>query len=274
MTAQAQPTTSYFVNHAISTWNLIRSERPLIHCITNTVVQNFTANVLLATRSSPAMIDIPWEAGEFARYASASLINLGTLAPAQQISVHEAAASAQAHGRPWVLDPVGIGVLPVRTRIAHELLTYHPTCVRGNASEIIALAGGDSSGAGVDSRESVIAAQAYAEDLAAHHNTVVAVSGPCDVITDGDRTIFCSNGHEWQSIVTGSGCALGAFIAAFLAVEETSNLAAVVAAHICYGVAAERAAACSSGPGSFVPAFIDTLYSLDDDAIAAYAKVQ
>ena len=131
----------------------VRSEPPLVQCLTNTVVTNFTANVLLALGAAPAMTDIPGEAGPFARIASGVLINLGTPHAEQRTAMLEAAAAANDAGTPWVLDPVAVGSLPVRTALAAELLAMRPTVVRANASEVMALAGLGAGGRGVDATD-------------------------------------------------------------------------------------------------------------------------
>ena len=126
---------------APAAFEAVRRHAPLVSCITNAVVTNITANVLLSLGAAPAMVDITGEAGPFARVASALLINLGTPQPEQRAAAREAAAAAHDAGTPWVLDPVAIGVLAHRTALAHELLGRGPGAVRGNASEILALAG-------------------------------------------------------------------------------------------------------------------------------------
>ena len=109
--------------------------------------------MLLALGAAPAMVDIVDEAGMFAGVASGVLINLGTPTPEQRAASLEAAAGAVAAGTPWVLDPVAIGALPVRTALAHELVASRPTAIRGNASEILALAGLSAGGRGVDATD-------------------------------------------------------------------------------------------------------------------------
>mgnify|MGYP003653969620 CR=1 FL=1 len=133
----------------------VRSTSPLVQCITNNVVVGFTANTLLAVGAAPAMVDIPEEAGMFAGVASGVLINLGTCREEQRAAALEAAPAANAAGTPWVLDPVAIGALPVRTSLAHRLRDLGPSLVRGNASEILALAELGTGGRGVDSTSSV-----------------------------------------------------------------------------------------------------------------------
>lgn len=255
----------------------VRATPPLTHCITNTVVTGFTANVLLALGAAPAMVDIVGEAEPFAAAASGLLINLGTPTPEQRAASREAVAGAPAAGTPWVLDPVAIGTLPVRTALAHELAALRPTAIRGNASEILALAGHSSGGRGVDATDGTEAAAAAAHDLAHRYGSVVAVSGPVDLLTDGERVIRIANGHELLTRVTGGGCALGAVMAAFLGAARgsaTDALTAVAAATLVYTVAAEQAAEISRGPGSFAVALLDALSAVTPADLRARARVE
>ena len=132
-----------------------RQQSPLVFCLTNTVVTNFTANVLLASGASPAMTDLPGEAGPFAKAASAVLVNLGTPSTEQLAAMEEAVQSASAAGTPWILDPVAVGALLVRTDFARRIARQRPALIRGNASEILALAGRQSASRGVDALDDV-----------------------------------------------------------------------------------------------------------------------
>jgi hydroxyethylthiazole kinase len=250
----------------------VRETQPLVQCLTNSVVTNFTANVLLSLGAAPAMVDIEGEAGPFAGVAAGVLVNLGTPHEEQRRAMVEAAEAASAAGTPWVLDPVAVGGLPVRTALAHKLVGFGPTIVRGNASEVIALAGSGAGGRGVDSSDSVEAALPAAVALAATSGGVVAVSGPVDVVTDGSRWARVANGHPLLTRVTGGGCALGAVMAAFAAVDE-DRWATTVAAVAVYTVAAELAAERAAQPGSFAVAFIDALAVVDETAVAERTKL-
>ena len=255
----------------------LRAAPPLTHCITNAVVTGFTANVLLAIGAAPAMVDIVGESGMFAGIASGVLINLGTPTPEQQAASLEAAGGATTARTPWVLDPVAIGALPVRTALAQELVALRPTAVRGNASEILALAGLSGGGRGVDATDSTDAAADAAAALAQRYGSVVAVSGPVDLLTDGERVIRIANGDPLLTLVTGGGCALGAVMAAFLGAArgtDLSALSAVAAASLVYTIAAERAAAQSAGPGSFAVALLDALASVQPHDLVAAARVE
>ncbi|MBN7794936.1 hydroxyethylthiazole kinase [Microbacterium esteraromaticum] len=255
----------------------VRRTPPLTQCITNTVVTGFTANVLLATGAAPAMVGIVGESGIFAGIADALLVNLGTPPPEQRAAMSEAVRGANTAGTPWVLDPVAIGALPVRTALAAELVAQHPTAVRGNASEILALAGTGAGGRGVDAVDAPEAATEAARTIAARWGSVVAVSGATDLITDGERVIRIANGDPLLTRVTGGGCALGAVIAAFLGAARATGadaMTAVAAATLVYTVAAERAAKVAAGPGSFAVAFIDALAAVEADDLLRDARIE
>jgi len=245
----------------------LRAGAPLVQCLTNIVVAQWTANVLLAVGAAPAMVDNREEAGAFAAIAGGVLVNLGTPYAETVSAMQSAVASATQAGTPWVLDPVAAGALGWRTEIARKLLAEEPTVLRGNASEVMALTGG-AGGKGVESVDTPQAALAAARELAGLHGTVVAVSGPIDHLTDGDRVVLVRNGHSLLTKVTGVGCALGAMMAAFAAVLDDPLLAAV-SATATLTVCADEAAARVRGPGSFAVALLDELAALTPQHLAA-----
>lgn len=236
---------------------------PLVHCLTNTVVQTLTANALLAVGAAPAMVDEPQEAEGFAAVASAVLVNLGTVHERTATAMRLAARSAATAGTPWVLDPVAVGGLAFRTGLAAELLDSRPAVVRGNASEVMALAGAGAGGRGVDSTATADDALEAAATLAARTGGVVAVSGPVDLVTDGSRTVRIGGGSVLLTRTTGAGCALGALVAAYVAVSGDA-LTGAVAAHAHVALAAEAAAAVAAGPGTFAPLWLDALDAVTD----------
>lgn len=239
----------------------LKEKAPLVHCMTNLVATNFTANVLLASGASPAMIPAVEEAGEFAGIAGALLINVGTITGTDSEAMLAAAAAAMKAGTPWVLDPVAAGVLGFRTGIALELLKFRPAVIRGNASEIISLSGLEGGGKGVDSVLSSDDALPAALRLARNSNAVIALSGRTDYITDGTVVLSIEGGHEMMTRVTATGCALGALIASMLPVAPTALIAAAAASAL-FAEAGERSAKVSAGPGSFAVAFLDNLWSI------------
>lgn len=265
------------IAEAASLLEALRADPPLTQCITNAVVTGFTANVLLALGAAPAMVDIVGESGMFAGIASGLHVNLGTPTPEQSAASLEAVDAATASGTPWVLDPVAIGALPVRTALAHRLAEQRPTAIRGNASEILALAGLSAGGRGVDATDSTDAAVDAARSLASRFGSVVAVSGPVDLITDGEQVLRLANGHELLTRVTGGGCALGAVMAAFLGAARATGpapLLAVASANLVYTIAAERAAVAAGGPGSFAVALLDAIAAVQPADIESAARVE
>lgn len=250
----------------------VRTGSPLVQCLTNIVAAQWTANVVLAAGGAPAMVDNPREAGDFARIAGGVLVNVGTPYDETAQAMRSAVAAAGEAGTPWVLDPVAAGALAWRTGLAEELLRVAaPAVVRGNASEVLALAGG-LGGKGVDAVDTPEAAAATARAVAEKHGCVVAVSGPVDHVTDGERLVRIANGHPWLTRVTGVGCSLGALIAAFAAVTP-DRLVAASAATATLTVAADAAAARSQGPGSFAVALLDEIAALTPQALVSAVRL-
>ncbi|WP_312183223.1 hydroxyethylthiazole kinase [Pantoea sp. CTOTU46764] len=241
---------------------LLRQQAPLVHCMTNEVVQTFTANVLLALQASPAMVIDPDEAAQFAGFADAVLINVGTLTCDRRDAMLAAVQAAQAAGTPWTLDPVAVGALTLRTTFCQQLLSLPPAAIRGNASEILALAHQASGGRGVDSLHQTDAALSAAQQLARDYHTVVAVTGEVDYVTDGARTLAIPGGSPLMTRVVGTGCALSAVAAAFTSLPG-DRLQHVAAACRVMSLAGELTARQVAGPGSFVAAFLDTLWTLE-----------
>ena len=119
----------------------VRANNPMAGSITNTVTIDFVANAQLAAGGSAAMVYLPDEGETLVAAGGAVYLNMGTLFPVYEETIPRTAAAAQAAGKPWVLDPVGIGIGSLRTKLLSQLKEYKPAIVRGNASEIIALAG-------------------------------------------------------------------------------------------------------------------------------------
>jgi hydroxyethylthiazole kinase len=252
---------------AASVLQQLRNTSPLIHCMTNDVVQSFTANVLLALGASPAMVIEPEEAAQFAPVANALLINIGTLTTERRDAMFAAIHAANQSSTPWILDPVAAGGLTFRTQFAHEVLALKPAAIRGNASEILALAGCHSGGRGVDSTDDALSALPAARKLAQLTGAVVAVTGERDYITDGEISWSVAGGGVLMTRVVGTGCALSAVVAACCSLSG-SRLDNVAAACQLMKLAGEHAIATSHGPGSFTPAFLDALYQLNTEALA------
>lgn len=251
----------------------VRETAPLVQCITNYVAMNVAANVLLAAGASPAMVHAEEEAGEFAALAGALTINIGTLSPAWIAGMKAAARGAAGADKPWVLDPVAHFATAFRRQAVAELLELRPMIVRGNASEIIALAGGQGSGRGVDSGDPVELAANAARRLASSHGAVIAATGAVDFVTDGKRAVRISGGSALMPRVTALGCSLTALVGAFAAIAPGEPFDATVAALATFAAAGEAAGRDADGPGSFAERFLDALHTLDPDALEAEGRI-
>lgn len=255
----------------------VQRSKPLIHNITNVVVTNFTANGLYALGASPVMAYAPEEVADMAKIAGALVLNIGTLSTAQVEAMIIAGLSANEHGVPVLLDPVGAGATQFRTESALRILReVKVSLVRGNAAEIANLIGEARVIKGVDAgdeadNESVQLGLRAARKL----NAVVAITGKEDVITDGSLCRVIGGGDALLTQVTGAGCLLTSVLGAFAAVEKDLLLAGTAGLAF-YGAAASRAAERTSGigPGSFQIAFLDELAKLHPHSLKGHATVR
>lgn len=251
----------------------IRAAKPLVHNITNFVVMNFTANILLAAGASPVMAHAENEVEEMVSLAGALVLNIGTLTDDWVAAMVKAGKKATDLGIPIILDPVGAGATSLRTKAAQRILEEtRISVVRGNASEILALAGGSGHGRGVDAADTVEAATDQAVRLARDLAVPVAITGPQDFITDGERVVRVANGHRLMGAITGTGCGATAVIGAFAAVcPDPVSAAATALAY--YGLAGEKAAKDAGGPGSFMAGFLDALYGLAPEELEQHCRI-
>ncbi|MEW5772514.1 MAG: hydroxyethylthiazole kinase [Thermodesulfobacteriota bacterium] len=240
----------------------LRQRRPLVHNITNFVVMNSTANALLSLGASPIMAHAEEELEELLGLAGALVLNIGTLSPHWIAGMRLAARLAAERGLPVALDPVGAGASRLRTATSLALANVgRPAVIRGNASEIMALAGAAGATKGVDSVHGSDAAEEAARTLARTYGCVAVASGAVDFLTDGERDLRLSGGSPLTPQVTGMGCAATAIVGAFLAVADTPMDAALAGMGV-MKVAAEMAADTAAGPGSFEAAFRDALHRM------------
>ena len=227
----------------------VRNRKPVIHNITNYVTVNDCANILLACGGSPIMSDDAGEVEDITSICGGLNINIGTLNSSTIPSMFLAGKRANALGHPVLLDPVGAGASRLRTETAAKLLDMiRFTVIRGNISEIKALAQGIGGTKGVDANEadqvnagnleSVIA---FAGAFAKKTGAVVAITGATDVIVDGTRACVIRNGHPMMSRITGTGCMLSAMTTAFVVANPAQVFEAVCAAVIAMGLCGEIA---------------------------------
>jgi len=252
----------------------IRERKPLVHQITNYVVMNETANATLAVGALPVMAHALQEVEEMASAASALVLNIGTLSDDWVEAMLVAGRAANRAGVPVVVDPVGAGATRYRTETSRRLLAELDVAVaRGNSAEIATLAGRAAEIRGVEAIGGAGGPE-LAREAARSLGCVVAVTGPIDHVSDGERTISVSNGHELLGTVTGTGCMSTAVTGCFLAVRPDNPLEAAAEALIAFGVAGEEAAKKAKGPGSFHVALYDALYGLDPGKLDKKAKVE
>lgn len=254
----------------------IKTTSPLIHNITNFVVMNSSANILLAIGASPVMAHCLGEVEEMTSLADALVLNIGTLQDDWVESMICAAKTANTKGIPVILDPVGSGATLLRTQAVKKIMNAAQISVlRGNASEIFSLASADVRTRGVDSSlfvtDEIIEA---AQKLASEMNCIIAISGAEDIITDGHQIFRVTNGQPIMTKVTGIGCGLSAVTGAFCAVSDKNLLTATAAAFGFYGLCGDLAIKISDKPGSFFVAFIDALYDVQDKDIQGRLRVE
>lgn len=237
----------------------LREARPRVHCITNLAANNFTANVLLALGAIPSLTVSPEEVPDFTSRSDALLINLGTLNAERKDAINTAVEVANETRKPWVLDPAFAEASTTRLEFAAELLDMAPHCIRANAIEIASLC-------------RAVEAEASAEALALATHSCVAATGEADTVTDGVSTFTVSGGDPVMARVTAVGCVTSAVVAAFLAIEQDALKASLLGLAL-VASAGEAAAKASSGPGSFVPAFLDAIYAIDDKGLKRQARI-
>lgn len=254
--------------------NTVKVANPMAGSITNSVTINFVANAQLAVGGSAAMVYLPDEGEFIANAGGATYINVGTLTPIYEETLPRTAKALFEAKKPWVLDPVAIGIGELRTKLLLGFKEYKPSVIRGNASEVIALAGlwgleggtDQSAVRGVDSTDTVNAAREAAVALAKYTGGAVAVSGKTDLVTDGETVVYSYGGSHFMEKITGSGCSLGG-VAAVYATAASPFIAALTATAV-YNLAGKRAELRACAPGSFQTAFLDELYIATAEEIA------
>ncbi|KAF7032901.1 hypothetical protein CFC21_044033 [Triticum aestivum] len=294
-------TEAWWARRAWALLSAVRERSPLVQRITNLVSMDIAANALTAAGASPAMLHCLREIPDFTPRCDAVYINVGTLSEDWLPSMR-AAASA---GRPWVLDPVAAAASGFRMESCLELLVLRPAVVRGNASEILALAvgnpspppglpppfplprrrrrgsperraaAGDGGGEdlGVDSSHDSGEALQAAKVLAQSSGAVIAVSGALDFITDGEQVISASNAVAMMQKITATGCAVTALIAAFVGADPSDALDAAACALAIFGLAGEIGMESAKGPASLRMHLIDALYGLDEQTVTSGVKI-
>lgn len=233
----------------------MQEAKPHIHCITNDVAQNITANVLLAGGAVPSMTINPVEVRQFVQKADGVNINIGTMNADRIETIETILPMIEKNKKIWTLDPVMVNVSGERLKLAKKLLEHKPSVVRCNRQEAEALFGNN---------DLVESSKKY--------GACIVLSGETDQVISDEGVLYIHNGHKWMDKITAMGCALNAFICACVAVEGNQKIGSVAAVAM-FGLAGEQAAEKSKGPGTFMPQFIDALYNITAEDIISGAKI-
>lgn len=266
--------------------NNVTKTNPLVHCITNYVTVNDCANILLAASSSPVMADDENEVEDITSISKALVINLGTLNTRTINSMIKAGKKANELNHPVILDPVGVGASSFRTSTALTLLREVKfSVIRGNISEIKTLLHNTNTTKGVDANEDDAITSSNVDDavniakaLSTKFNTIIAISGPIDVITDGTKTYLVKNGHKLMSKVTGTGCMSTAIIGGFCGANYDNLLEATVTAvcamGLCGELAYEKIIKLDEGTSSYRTYIIDFMSKMNYNILSGGAKYE
>lgn len=255
----------------LANFTAVKEKSPLIHHITNYVTVNDCANIVIALGGSPVMADDLGEVAEMVSFASALVLNIGTLNSRTIESMLAAGVRAKELGIPVILDPVGVGATKLRTNTAEQLIReLKPEVIRGNMSEIMVLAGQNVAIKGVDSIADEQGSSIIAKNLAASLSCVIAITGKTDVVSDGLQVCLLDNGHRILADVTGTGCMTTSLVGTFCGVTKdyyTASIAGIIA----MGIAGEIAQASlhhGEGIGTFRVRLLDSIYHLTPEMLS------
>ncbi len=264
----------------------LKIKTPLVHCITNYVTVNDCANILLACGASPIMADDQSEVEEITSLCRALVLNLGTLSERTLWSMLKAGRKANELSHIVVLDPVGAGASALRTSAALELMDEIKfSVIRGNISEIKAVAKGSGTTKGVEAdvsdavtEENLDEAAAFAKSLSARTGAVIAVTGKIDLVADSSKAYIIRNGNALMSKVTGTGCMLTAVIAAYCGANPENLLdataAAVSAMGLCGELAYDKLIKTDGGTATYRTYIIDWMSKLDAETLQGGMKIE
>ncbi len=267
----------------------LRQESPLTHCITNVVTVRDCANAVLAVGGSPIMANAPEEAEEIVSIANSLVINIGTLTEEQIETMKKSAKQATKMEKPFVLDPVGIGISKIRNETPIDIIKESkPAIIRGNLSEIKAIAmfygildecttakGVDVADTDIISEDTLEINAQIVKNIAEKLDTTIAVSGPIDIVSNGKEVYALKNGNPMMANITGTGCMLGCIMGAYAAIDD-SLLAAITATtvmSIAGEIAAKTATDNNQGTGSFGTYLIDELSKMNPETFKEYANI-
>ncbi len=252
----------------------IRTEKPMVHHLTNWVTIYDCANIVKVLGASPVMAHAPEEVAQMAGLASSLVLNIGTLTDDFIQAMKIAATSANKKGIPVILDVCGAGATDFRDKKSLELLNeVRIDIIKGNVSEIARISGEDVRTKGVDAQAVEKNMLEVAAGLAKKRCCTVVATGREDIVTDAKKTYLVKNGHPMMTHVVGTGCMAASVIGAFAAVHNDLAYAST-AGLVCFEVAAELAAENSAGPAIFKEKLFDYLYNMDKKMLDKMQKVE
>lgn len=257
-----------------------KEQKPFVHCITNPISIHDCANVVLAAGGHPIMAEHPGEVAEITGTADVLMLNLGNITDARMESMKLSLKTANDKNIPVLLDLVGVACSTMRREYAEELLaTGQMSILKGNMSEILAIAGEVSHSIGTDAGgedaltlENRGRVMRIFRDFSRKTGAVILASGKEDLIIDEERAFLAENGDEMLSEVTGTGCMLGALTATYLAAQKRTPFCAALLGVSAMGIAGEMAAENCPGTGTFQTRLLDCLYRIDEEILERKAK--
>ncbi len=263
----------------------VREKSPLIHNITNYVTVNDCANTLLACGGSPIMSDDIEDVRDITKICNGLNINIGTLNSRTIPAMFEAGKISNSLSHPVLLDPVGVGASALRTDTAEKLISEIKfDVIRGNISEIKALALGSGSTKGVDADvadavtpETIDSVISFVRKFSEKTGAVIVITGAIDLVVDTENAYVITNGHSMMSKITGTGCMLSAMMTAYISANRDNKTLAAVAAVCAMGLCGERAfARLGQGEGNMAyrNMIIDEIYNLTPKILEEGAKYE
>ena len=260
----------------------VRERAPLVHHITNYVTVNDCANITLSIGASPVMADDINEVEAMTSIASSLVINIGTLNSRTVECMIKAGKKANEVGIPVILDPVGAGATPYRTKVAKTIMdNIELAVIRGNLSEIKTLYGINTKTKGVDSlydtsiKDELEKGKLLAKDFSKRVGSIIAITGAVDIVTDGKMIYTVENGHKIMSKITGTGCMCSSLIGSYLGTNE-DNLLAALSGVVSMGISGELAYESlkeGEGTGTFKVKIMDNIYNLSKEVIEKRGKI-
>ena len=260
-----------------------QNRTPMVHSITNNVTINDCANIILAAGGTAIMAQDEREVEEIASHAQALVINMGAVRA--QEAMLRAAKIAKRNGCPVVLDPVAAGASTLRREMCSRLLSENlVSVIRGNASEVRALAAGAEQETGVEAsaldsvtEDNLQESAAWLRSFSRRTGAVVMLTGAMDVITDGTRTAVVRGGSAYLRRITGAGCMLTSLTGVYCGANPDILLeAAVTASEVmkhCGETAEARVRKEMEGTASFRTRLIDAVSLLSADELTSRIRL-